>query len=128
MKRLSARRRNSCRSLTGLLIYKTMKSLFPKKNDYGDRSFDELIPEVARFGVANVGQFRLLMMKHRRKLLRIDREKLRPNEIEFYRAELGHQFVTDAVRRQYWFSYQALIRNAIELEFGESAATYDEIM
>ena len=40
-------------------------------------------------------------------------------------AEYGRAFVTDAIRRQYWFAYPALVRTAAEFEFGEAAAVYE---
>lgn len=39
--------------------------------------------------------------------------------------EYGEGFVRDAIRRQYWFAYPALVRTAAEIEFGEEAAIYE---
>ncbi len=36
-----------------------------------------------------------------------------------FREELGNEEYLDAIRRQYWYCYPALIRNALEVEFGE---------
>lgn len=125
MKRLSARKRLSQRPLSGALIQKAMAKIFPKRNNYGDASFDELVPELARFGVITVGKFRNLMIKHRRELLAIDRDRLAPWEIRHFTESFGELFVKDAVRRQYWFAFPALVRTAAEMEFGEDAAVYD---
>ena len=122
MQGISARQRVFQRKLTGVDIHKAMSSIFPKKNDYGTASFDELVPELARFGITTVGKFRNLMTKHRRELLAIDRDPLQPWEIRHMSESFGELFVKDAVRRQYWFAYPALVRTAAELEFGEQAA------
>lgn len=121
MKRLSARSRVNQRQLSGELIHKTMGRIFPKKNDYGTASFDELVPELARFHITTLGQFRSLMTRHRRKLLSIDRDRLAPWEVRHFSESFGESFVKDAIRRQYWFAYPALVRAAAELEFGQEA-------
>jgi hypothetical protein len=125
MQRISARQRVFQRKLTGINIHKLMSHIFPKKNDYGTASFDELVPELAHFGITTVGKFRNLMTKHRRKLLAIDRDPLQPWEIRHMSESFGELFVKDAVRRQYWFAYPALVRTAVELEFGERTAVYE---
>lgn len=125
MKRLSARAQVNQRRLSGDLIHKTMARIFPKKNDYGTASFDELVPELASLGIHTVGQFRSLMTKHRRRLLAIDRDRLAPWEVRYFSESFGEAFVKDATRRQYWFAYPALVRSAAELEFGDEAVIYE---
>jgi hypothetical protein len=122
MRRLSARVRVSKRPLSGAVIHTVMAAIFPRKNDYGDASFDELVPELARFGITTRGEFRRLMTKHRKRLLRIGRDRLAPWEQRHFAEDFGEAFVKDAVRRQYWFAFPALVRTAAELEFGEEAA------
>ena len=102
-----------------------MSRIFPKKNDYGTGSFDELVPELARFGIGTLGQFRSLMTKHRRAMLALDRSRLSPRAIRECSEWYGEAFVKDAVRRQYFFAYPALVRTAAEMEFGEEAAVYE---
>ena len=101
-----------------------MRNLFPKRNDYGSASFDELVPELARFDVRTVGEFERLMKRHRRQLLIIDQSPMDPWHLEFYAREFGAD-VKDAVRRQYWFAYPALVRTAAELEWGKAAEVMD---
>jgi hypothetical protein len=125
MKGLSARQLIYARQLTGEAIHRVMSRLFPKKNDYGEASFDELVPELARFGVISVGDLKRLMTRHRRALLRLDRSRLSSWERRNAIDEYGRAFVTDAIRRQYWFAYPALVRTAAEFEFGEAAAVYE---
>ena len=108
------------------MIHRVMANTFPRRNDYGQGSFEELVPELAKFGITTLGKFQRLMTKHRKELLRIDRDRLSPAEERQYAEWLGASFVADAVRRQYWFAYPGLVRIAAELEFGETAAV-DEI-
>jgi len=120
MKYLSARRAKRDMPLTGPAIHKVMRCLYPRRNDYGTASFDELVPELTRFGVITVGRFERLMKRHRRQLLVIDQSPMNTEYIEFAR-ECGAD-IKDAVRRDYWFAYPALVRTAAELEWGEAAA------
>ena len=122
---ISARRLHAAKPLTPALLQSSMGKIFPKKNDYGEASFEELLPELARFNIKTRGQFAALMTHHRKRLMRIDSEPLDAWHERYYRAELGDQFVSDALRRQYWFAYPALVRIALELEFGDEAVTCD---
>lgn len=125
-RRTPARRKARERPLSAAVIHQVMSRIFPKRNDYGTASFDELVPELARFGITTLGGFRALMTKHRRALLRVDRDRLSPRERLMFAEHFGESFVRDATRRQYWFAYPALVRIAAEMEFGERAAVHDD--
>ncbi|WP_263573984.1 hypothetical protein [Roseateles oligotrophus] len=103
-----------------------MAQIFPKKNDYGTASFDELVPELLRFGIRTRKDFKQLMVSNKRQLLEIDRSPLSAWEILHAKQTLGEEFVKDSIRRQYWFAFPALVRTAMELEFGEEACVYEE--
>ncbi len=111
--------------LSGTGIHKVMRGLFPRRNDYGDASFEELVPELARFGVRTVGGFERLMKKHRKQLLEIDHSPMDEWHLKYYATEFGAD-VKDALRRHYWFAYPALVRTAAELEWGEAAAIQEK--
>lgn len=125
MNRQSSRQLIYARQLTGDAIHHVMSRHFPKKNDYGEAPFEELVQELVRFGITSVGDFKRLMTRHRRALLRLDRSRLSNWERRDAIAEYGEAFVADATRRQYWFAYPALVRTAVEFEFGEAAAVYE---
>ena len=121
MRRPHAREIVNGRPLTGPLIYSQMKRLFPRRNDFGCGSFEELVPELARFGIDTIGKFRQLMTRLRRQLLRMDSEPLCPPEERMWSEDLGRELVRDKLRRQYWFAYPGLVRIAAEMEFGPEA-------
>jgi len=81
------------------MIHRVMANTFPKRNDYGQGSFEERVPELAKFGITTLDKFQRLMIRHRNKLLRIDRDRLSPTEERQYAKWLGASFVTDAVHR-----------------------------
>jgi hypothetical protein len=119
--RLPARRIAYERPLTEKLIRKTMSGLFPRRNDYGDGSFEELVAELEALGINCVGDFKRLMTHHRRALLNVDRAPLSRFERKLAIKDHGADFVSDATRRHYWFAYPGLVRTAIEMHFGENA-------
>ncbi len=119
--RLPARRIAYERPLTGVLIHRTMSKLFPRRNDYGSGSFDELVPELQALGISCAGDFKRLMTRYRRALLSFDRAPLSEFERRLATSDYGVAFVSDATRRQYWFAYPGLVRTAIEMHFGEDA-------
>jgi hypothetical protein len=86
-------------------------------------SYEDIVQELAKFGILHRGSFSKLMKRHRRELIRIYRDRLAPCEIRHFSESFGEAFVKDALRRQYWFALPAMIRNAMELQFGEGAAT-----
>ena len=100
-------------------LWKTMRALFPKKNDCASlEDLAEVVDELKRFSIVSRLQLRLLLKKHRRQLLDIDKEPLDACHQRLYREDLGDEEYLDAIRRQYWFCYPALVRNALEIEFG----------
>ena len=120
MKRESARDRRDDRPLDGDAIRNAMRRLFPKRNDYGTASFEELPSELAAIGVRTNKQFRLLMKRHRKGLLAEERQWLCAAEVRFVRAELAGR--VDPFRQQSWFALPALVRTAIEKSQGGALA------
>lgn len=121
---LSARQRIAAIPLHGALIHRIARRILPRRNDYmaDPALFDALLPELHHLGITTRGQLERLLTRHRRALLADDRSRLAPHEIRLYIAMYGELDVRDALRRQYWFAYPALIRNALEYEFGAEAA------
>jgi hypothetical protein len=67
------------------------------------------------------------MLRHRRAVIAVDREPLSPIDEKIYRRESGNAYVEECLRRQYWFSWEALTRFALELEFGIRYVEYARI-
>jgi hypothetical protein len=120
----NARQRVAATPLTVSSMARILHRTMPKRNDVGIINYPELLAEARLFGVLTSGQFRKLMLKHRRALLEADREPLTAQMERMYRSELGDADVSDCLRRQYWFSWEALTRLALEYEFGERYRTF----
>jgi hypothetical protein len=105
--------------------YKLMLSIFPKKNDCASNAdFEEVIRELKEFGIRTNKQFRLLMKKHRRWILIIEKEPLDIIHQKIYRDWFCEEEYLDCIRRQYWFCFPAMIRNVLEKVFGEDYENY----
>jgi hypothetical protein len=101
-------------------LQKMMRNLFPKRNDCASsEDLGEVVAELKQFSVATKLQVRLLLKRHRQQLLDIDKCPLDTYHKKLYREELGEEKYLDEIRRQYWFCYPALVRTAMEIEFGE---------
>jgi len=98
-----------------------MKRLFPNKNDCAElAAMEEVFNELYVFSIQNKLQLRIFLKKYRRQLLAIDQMPLDNFHQKFYREDLGDKEYNDRIWRQYWFCYPALIRTALEIEFGDS--------
>jgi len=100
-------------------LHKLMRSLFSKANDYGPFSGSELVEELRHFGVLSRKQARRLLKRHRRTLIDIDRGPVEPDDERVNVHVFGEEFVRTFRRTRVWFAYPALIRIALELEFGD---------
>jgi hypothetical protein len=120
----SARQRIAASALTTTSMALTLRRTLPRRNRVGKIDYAALLQEALYFGVLTNGQFRNLMLRHRRALIEADREPLTPQLEKLYRADLGAAVVADSLRRQYWFSWEALTRLALEFEFGDRYCAY----
>ena len=115
MARISnARQRLAVAPLTVPSMAGVLRRTMPRKNGMGAVDYAGLIEEAQIFGVLSNRQFRKLMLKHRRALLEADREPLSPQMENIYRNEWGDSLVTDRLRRQYWFGWEALVNGGLK--------------
>lgn len=120
----NARHRLAKTLLSASSMARILRGTMPKRNNVGIINYADLLDEARQFGVLTNGQFRKLMLKHRRALIEADREPLTPQMERIFRSEDGDARVADRLRRQYWFSWEALTRLALEFEFGEKYRTF----
>jgi hypothetical protein len=108
-----------------LYLRKILQRIFPKRNDCASADdLEEVLGELKRFSISTKIQTRLFLKKYRSQLLSIDKGILDTMHQGLYREELGEKRYLDSIRRQYWFCYPALVRIALELEFGEKYRKY----
>jgi anti-sigma factor RsiW len=103
--------------LTPLRMRAELRRTLPRRNAFGVTP--ALMDEARRFGVNTRAQFRGLLLRHRRALIEADREPLDDVNQRMFRSEMGAARFLDLIRRQRWFSWEALTRLALEFEFGD---------
>lgn len=101
-------------------LQKLMRRLFPKANDYGAFNGAELAQEFHHFGVCSRKQARLLLKRHRRRALDIDREPVDKVHERIYAEDFREAFMRTFRRTGVWFAYEALARLVLELEFKDA--------
>lgn len=125
----SARQLVDRQRLDEALLYKALRAFFPRKNDYyqSETGYKEELEELIFFGIVTVKDLRILLKRHRRRVMEIDKSPMNKWHQEFYRRELGADAFNDFMRRQYWFAYPGLLRLVLELEFGERYEEYSDV-
>lgn len=114
------------KELDEALVYKNLRSLFPRVNDYApsESGYTEELKELFDFGIKTNKQLRLLLKKHRKQIISIDHSPIDAFHQKLYADEMGAKKFNDHMRRQYWFAYSGFLRIALELEFGEKYELY----
>lgn len=110
--------------LTPEKIYDVMKSIFPEKNDYFKSDYVEELQELKEFNVNSVQHFKLLMKKHKDRILEIDAQPIDPQHYKWYNEDPNFQNLKEMIQKGYWFAFPAIIRLALELEFGDKYLKY----
>ncbi len=105
-------------------IYAALLQTLPEQNDFYINDYGEELEELLYFGIATKSALNDLIVKHRETLLGIDAEELDNFHIKYYKKEYGDDYVNDRIKNKFWFSYTALLRIAMELEFGEKYVKY----
>jgi hypothetical protein len=122
--RRNARGQKARAQLTEESMDRAMRRVLPRLNHSPPTNCKELIAEARDFGISTNGQFRALLLRHRRALIAADREPLTPQLEKMYRAEWGEKLVSERLRHQFWWSWEALTRLAFGFEFGERYEKY----
>lgn len=113
--------------LNSTIIYDVLKKYIPKQNDYFKCDYTEELEELLHFEINTSDKFENLIKKHIVQILDIDKEQLDDYHIKFYKQEFGETFVDNCLKNNFWFAYPALLRIALELEFGEAYQKYADL-
>ena len=105
-------------------IYSVLSQTLPKQNDFFETDYSEELQELLDFGIDTKISLENLIIKHKGSRLEIDSDELDESEINSYKEEFGEEFVNERIKNKFWFSYAALLRLALELEFDEKYIEY----
>jgi len=123
MRHQGARAKADLASLDAKTIRKVVRPIFRRRNDYSEATLDELPAELRRFGILTVKDLRLLMKKHRRALLSDENVRMSRAETLWLKQEINLAGL-NAFAGKSWFSFAGLVRQAMELKFGEDAVVH----
>lgn len=121
---MSARSRIREAPLTEVGMAKEMRRVLPRRNNFCEVNYAEILGEAIHYGITTRGALRKLLLRHRKKMSAIDREPINTLHIRIYSDDMGRALVNDLLRRQLWFGWEALFRLALELEFGEQYVAF----
>ena len=112
--------------LTPEAVHRILKQFFPAKNDDFVGDYVEELAELRHFGIATEEQLSELLDHRSDAVMAIDRSPMSESDIRMHSEASGEEFVANRLRQGFWFSYPALLRIAMELEFGKSYEEYSE--
>ena len=111
-------------SLTPEAVHKALRRFFPAKNDDFPSDYGEELAELRAFGIASEEQLDELLHRRAEAVLEIDRSPMSESDIRMHSEDSGEEFVAKRLREGFWFSYPALLRIVLELEFGKAYEEY----
>jgi len=111
-------------TLTPKLVHEVLKRFFPAKNDDFECEYSEELRELNDFGIHTEGQLVDLLQKKVAAVMEIDRSPMTESDIRMHSEDEGAESVARRLREGFWFSYPALLRIALELEFGKAYEAY----
>jgi hypothetical protein len=111
-------------TLTPSLVHEVLKRFFPAKNDDFACEYVEELRELNDFGIATEEQLTSLLQKRAEEVMEIDRSPMSEADIRMHSEDSGEEFVANRLREGFWFSYPALLRIALELEYGKAYEEY----
>jgi hypothetical protein len=110
--------------LTPEAVHEALRRFFPAKNDDFRSNYVEELAELRDFGIATEEQLDELLHRRAEEVMEIDRSPMSESDMEMHRRDSGEEFVASRLREGFWFSYPALLRIALELEFGKTYEQY----
>jgi hypothetical protein len=111
-------------SLTPEAVHKALGRFFPAKNDDFPSDYIEELAELRAFGISTEEQLDQLLYRRAEEVMEIDRSPMSESDIRMHSEDSGELFVANRLREGFWFSYPALLRIALELEFGKAYEEY----
>ena len=101
-------------------IYPVLKEILPERNNFYACSYTEEYEELLEFGVDSIEKLKDMVTKHLKTIMADDCSiEVDETTFDYFCEELGKSVVEERLEAGYWYSWPALLRLAIEEEFGE---------
>ena len=111
-------------ALTPKLVHEVLKRFFPAQNDNFECGYVEELRELNDFGIATEEHLVGLLQKRVDEVMEIDRSPMDEVDIQMHSESEGVEAVQKRLRAGFWFSFPALLRIALELEYGKAYEEY----
>ncbi len=112
--------------LTAAGVHAVLKRFFPARNDDFACDYAEELQELLDFQIRTEERFVDLLRRRAVEVMEINRSPMDDYHVRLYAQDLGEDYVAKRLREGFWFSYPALLRMALELEFGDAYRSYAE--
>jgi hypothetical protein len=112
------------KALTPNLVHEVLHRFFPAQNDNFECDYVEELRELTDFGISTEKQLVDLLQKRVDEIMEIDRSPMSDFDIRASIQDEGEEAVQKRLRAGFWFSFPALLRIALELEFGKAYQNY----
>jgi len=112
--------------LTPEAVHKLLSRFFPAKNDDFPSDYVEELAELRALGITTEEQLHDMLHRRAEEVMEIDRTPMSESDVRMHSEDSGEEFVANRLREGFWVSYPALLRIALELEFGEVYKQYAE--
>lgn len=110
--------------LTEQELYRILRETFPAQNDFHRTDYCEELQELKDFDITTSEQLKETLDRHKIVVLKYDSDPLDEFHEQHYKSEYGEAFVDERIKGGFWFAYPALLRIAMELEFGDRYREY----
>ncbi len=102
-------------------IYPIIKSIFPAQNDFFPCSYSEEFSDLLEFKIDSKEKLTDLLNKHYDTVMKEDSAvEVDEATYDYFCDELGKKIVDERIEAGFWYSFPALLRLALENEFGEA--------
>ena len=108
------------RALTPDLVHSILQQFFPAQNDTFECDYREELNELHEFGITTAEQLMGLLQKRTNQAMEIDRSPMSDFDIRVSIEAEGEDAVQKRLQAGFWFSFPALLRISLELEFGKA--------
>src|SRR6266545_2184380 len=111
-------------SLTPESVHQVLSRFFPAQNADFPSDYVEELAELRAFGITAEEQLDEMLHRRAAEVMEIDRSPMSESDVRMHSEDSGEEFVANRLRQGFWFSYPALLRIALELEFGKAYEEY----
>jgi len=106
-------------------IFPVLKATFPAQNNYFPHSYSDEFKDLIAFGIDSVEKLTELVKKHYDAVMEEDANvDLDEATYDYFCDEMGKSVIDSRLDAGFWYSYPALLRLALEKEFGEKYLEY----